>query len=111
MTQIPNFEDLRANRQEILEAQAAQRRSATQRAGEIIALLQTVTHAPGYKTWKDALLASADGEHQKALSAATPHAMAIALGAESAYRAAAHAAEDLIEMHQKNIQAMKQAAR
>lgn len=100
----PGFTDLRRNRAQIEEGLRAQQQASQRQSAETIAMLQTVTHATGYKVWKEALLQSADGEHQQALTAKDAHSMAIHLGAESAYRAAAHAAEDLIAMH---TQAMK----
>lgn len=102
------FTDLRQLRQDREALTNRQHEAAAEQAGETINLLTSVIQAPGYRIWKKALLASADGEHQKALAAKTPHEMALALGAESAYRAAAHAAEDLIAANQNAIGAMEQ---
>lgn len=107
----PNFQDLRALRAYRDAEAAKQREGLTRQAAETINLLTSVIQAPGYRVWKEALLASAEGEHRAALSAKDAHSMAIALGAESAYRAAAHAAEDLIASNQNTIAALKQAPR
>jgi len=101
------FTNLRQLHQQREEAIAKQKAQATRQASETIELLTTVLRAPGYAVWKEALVASASGEHQQAMNASTPHAMAIHLGAESAYRAAAHAVEDIIAQCQNSIEAMK----
>lgn len=103
-----NFTDYRALHAQRQEALAVQRESATRQAAETINLLTSVIQAPGYKVWKEGLLASAEKEHQAAMTAKDAFAMAIALGAESAYRAAAHAAEDFIAANQNTIQMLKQ---
>jgi hypothetical protein len=104
---IPNFNDLRALHQRRQDEIAVQRERTTRDAATTINLLTSIIQAPGYRVWREAILASAEGEHQKALTAKTPHEMAIALGAESAYRAAAHAAEDFIAQNQNTIEALK----
>jgi hypothetical protein len=105
---LPNgFTDLRALHAERQAALASQREVATRQAAETINLLTTIVQAPGYKVWKEGLLASAEKEHQAAMNAKDAHSMAIALGAESAYRAAAHAAENVIASSQTTISALK----
>jgi hypothetical protein len=107
MSIIPGFTDLRALHAEREKQAAQQRETAIRGAAETINLLTTIVQAPGYKVWKDALLASAQAEHQNAMNAKDAHSMAIALGAESAYRAAAHAAEDILASNQTTIGALK----
>lgn len=99
-----DYRALHAQRQEQL---ASQRESATRQAAETINLLTSVLQAPGYKIWKADLLASAEKEHQAAMNAKDAHSMAIALGAEAAYLAAAHAAENLIAANQNTIKMLK----
>lgn len=103
----PNFTNLRALHQHQADQDAKQRETATRQAAETIELLTSVLRAPGYAVWKEALTASANGEHQQALNAESAHSMAIHLGAESAYRAAAHAVEDIIAQCQNSIDALK----
>lgn len=103
----PGFTNLRALHQQQADQIAQQKAQATRQAAETIELLTSVLRAPGYVVWKEALVASANGEHQQALNADSAHSMAIHLGAESAYRAAAHAVEDIIAQCQNSIEALK----
>ena len=107
MANPPGFTDLRATHQQQIYARTQQQEATTKQAAEIISLFTSIVQAPGYKHWKDALLKSAEAKHQEALTAATPHAMAMALGAEGAYRAAAHLAEDIVTSNQNTIQSMR----
>lgn len=106
-----NFVDYRALQQQREDHLAAQQEHAVRQAAETINLLTSIIQAPGYKVWKEGLLASAEKEHQVAMNAKDAHSMAIALGAESAYRAAANAAENIIASNQNTIAGMKQAPR
>src|SRR5512134_3645840 len=103
------FIDLRKERQERADYAAQQREAATNQAAEAINLLTSITQAPGYKVWRELVLANAQMEHQRAMRAATPHEMAMALGAESAYLAAAHVAEDNIARCQTTIETLKRS--